>query len=130
LLVYLFVSTFSYYPYNISYFNEIVWDQDASLQISRRLEHRLGAGTEGAVGVSFPITRRAVYQPGKPRSGRIIVSVNDLVGINIDPGTIRLAEGIISSLLIQLPILILVYDISPAELEVRCARRQTIAESE
>ena len=84
IIAYLFVSVFSYYPYNLSYFNEFVWDRkhaykylaDSNIdwgQGKNELEHYL---------LDHP---DAVYKPGKVRDGHIVVRVNDLVGVTEDP---------------------------------------------
>lgn len=118
LIVYLFISSFSYYPYNISYFNEIVWDRTLAYKYLADSNIDWGQGQK-ELWEYLSSNPEAIYQPGKPRSGRIIVSVNDLVGINVDPGKYAwLRENF--EPVDTIAYTFLVYDISPAELEAMC----------
>jgi hypothetical protein len=118
LMVYLFVSVFSYYPYNLSYFNEIVWNRTQAYKYLADSNIDWGQGQK-ELWEYLSNNPDAIYKPAKPRSGQIIVSVNDLVGINIDPGEYAwLRENFepVDTIVYTF----LVYDISPAELEAMC----------
>lgn len=80
LSIYLIVSTLSYHRHYLSYFNEFVWDRklaykilaDSNLdwgQSQRYLEEYM---------LNYP---EAVFEPKTPTSGKIIVAVNNLVGV-------------------------------------------------
>lgn len=84
LLVYLSVSVFSYHPYYLSYFNEIVWNRmhaykylaDSNVdwgQDRNELDEYLLENPD------------AIYKTRKVRTGTIIVRINDLVGVTTDP---------------------------------------------
>ncbi|MBS4015003.1 MAG: glycosyltransferase family 39 protein [Candidatus Latescibacteria bacterium] len=83
-ILYLAVSTLSYYPYHLSYFNEIVFDRkqgykylaDSNIdwgQDKNELDQYL---------LDHPDT---IYNPSNPRSGHFVVRVNDIVGVTTDP---------------------------------------------
>lgn len=119
LLAYLAVSVFSYYPYHISYFNEIVWDRtqaykylaDSNLdweQGKNELEQYLAENPD------------AVYKPKNVKPGHIIVRVNDLVGVLGDPDQYAwLRENF--EPVDTIAYSYLVYQISPEELDQMCA---------
>ncbi len=77
---YLLVSMFSYYPHYISYFNEFV--------LNRTMAYKYLADSNLDWGQSKNYLRDymkghrgAIFEPDKIMAGRIIVSVNDLVGL-------------------------------------------------
>lgn len=84
LMIYLALSVLSYYPYYITYFNELIWDKTQTYKVladsnidwaqSKTDVDRYFAGHPGA----RPPTAR-------PESGQFVVSVNRLVGITTDP---------------------------------------------
>ena len=84
LLAYLCVSVFSYYPYHMSYFNEIVWDRKQSYKYlaDSNIDWSQGKNELDQYMLEHP---EAVYKPGKVRSGHLVVRVNDLVGVTTDP---------------------------------------------
>lgn len=118
LMMYLFLSVLSYYPYHLSYFNEIVWDRTQAYKYLADSNIDWGQG-QNELWDYISNNPETVYQPEKVRAGRIIVSVNDLVGINIDPGKFAwLRENF--EPVDTIAYTFLVYDISPAELEAMC----------
>ena len=85
------VSTLSYYPHFIPYFNEFIRD--------RRLAYRYLADSNldwwGNQWYLSEYIRRhpgVILDPRKPQAGRIIVSANALVGVNRDPQEIQVVE--------------------------------------
>jgi hypothetical protein len=119
LMAYLFVSVFSYSPYHLSYFNEIVWDRTQAYKYLADSNIDWGQG-QNELWQYISDHPAAIYQPGKVRSGQIIVSVNDLVGINIDPDEyVWLRDNF--EPMDTIAYSYLVYDISPAELDAMCA---------
>lgn len=88
--VYLLVSVLSYYPFYISYFNEIVWD--------RKTAYRYLADSNLDWGQDEPVLRDYIAEhpgvrkaPEKPmllkRTARYYVPASQLVGVTRDPGT-------------------------------------------
>lgn len=84
LLIYLALSVFSYYPFYLAYFNELVWD--------RRQAYKVLADSNLDWGQSDWYLQRYVashpeahVQPDSPVAGTVIVSVNTLVGVLGDP---------------------------------------------
>ena len=78
---YLAVSVFSYYPHYLAYFNEFVWD--------RKMAYKYLADSNLDWGQSRDYLKQymadhpdAKYEPRKIRAGRIVVSVDDLLGIS------------------------------------------------
>lgn len=118
LIAYLLASTFSYYPYNISYFNEIVWDRTQAYKYLADSNIDWGQGRK-ELREYLSNNPAAIYQPAKPRYGQIIVSVNNLVGITIDPGKYAwLRENF--EPVDTIAYTFLIYDISPAEFDAMC----------
>lgn len=119
LIMYLFISAFSYYPYEISYFNEIVWNRTQAYKYLADSNIDWGQ-SENELWGYISNNPEAVYQPGKIQSGQIIISVNDLVGITIDPGKYAwLRDNFEPDDTIAYAYL--VYNISPAEIDALCA---------
>ena len=80
LLIYLALSVFSYYPFYLAYFNELVWD--------RRQAYKVLADSNLDWGQSDWYLQRYVashpqahVQPDSSVAGTVIVSVNTLVGV-------------------------------------------------
>jgi hypothetical protein len=119
LLFYQAISVFSYYPYEISYFNEFVWDRtqaykylaDSNLdwgQARNELDQYLSEHPD------------AIYKPNNVHSGLIVVRVNDLVGVTGDPKTYAwLRENF--EPVDTIAYSYLVYDITPQEFDHLCA---------
>jgi 4-amino-4-deoxy-L-arabinose transferase-like glycosyltransferase len=119
LLIYLCVSVFSYYPYHMSYFNEIVWDRKQAYKYlaDSNIDWSQGKNELDQYMIEHP---DAVYKPGKVRSGHLVVRVNDLVGVTTDPqeyawlrDNFEPVDTIVYSYLI--------YKISPEEINHLCA---------
>jgi hypothetical protein len=119
LLSYVFISIFSYYPYHMSYFNEIVWDRKQAYKYlaDSNIDWSQGKNELDQYILEHP---DAVYKPGKVRSGHLVVRVNDLVGVTTDPehyawlrDNFEPVDTIVYSYLI--------YKISPEELNHLCS---------
>jgi len=121
LAIYMIVSVLSYYPYYLSYFNEIVWDRryaykylaDSNLDWAQG-QYYLNAYLE--------VHPTAKYMPSRPRSGLIIVPANFLVGIQPKNDTELykwLRENFQPTQTIAYEYL--VFNISPHELKQFCA---------
>lgn len=81
---YLVVSVFSYYPHYLAYFNEFVWD--------RKTAYKYLADSNLDWGQSRDYLKQymadhpdAKYEPLKIKTGQIVVSVDDLLGISDSP---------------------------------------------
>lgn len=119
LLAALAVSTLSYYPYYIPYFNELVWDRTQSYKYlaDSNLEWHQSYDEAMSYLSQHPDAQLA---PGQPQAGHFIISANGLVGLakkddrkwlreNFEPdGTIGYSY--------------LIYHISPEELKALCAK--------
>jgi hypothetical protein len=86
LSAYLVLSVASYYPHTLSYFNELVLDRTKAYKILADSNLDWGQANH-----YFEQYRKEhpdiIPQPDKPTSGRIVVSVNNLVGITAKPET-------------------------------------------
>lgn len=119
LVAYLFISVFSYYPYSISYFNEIVWDRKQAYKYlaDSNIDWGQGRNELHQYLSKYP---GAAYRPNNVRAGRIVVGVNDLVGVTTDPekyawlrNNFEPIDTIVYSYV--------VYKISPEEIDNLCA---------
>jgi len=81
--VYLVVSTLSYFPYYLPYFNEIVWNRSYAYKFLADSNLDWGQGRQ-ALEQYLASNPNVSYPTKYVRTGRFIVSVNDLVGIK-DP---------------------------------------------
>jgi len=82
-IVYLAVSVFSYFPYYLPYFNEIVWNRAYAYKYLADSNLDWGQGREALE--QYLVSNPDVSYPTRyVRAGSFIVSVNDLVGIK-DP---------------------------------------------
>jgi hypothetical protein len=99
MVCYLAVSVLSYYPHYIPYFNELVWDRKQAYRIlaDSNIDWGQAVGYAKAYKAAHPevyleegLWRMKAYRdkhmeeylhPQFPDSGRIVVAVNDLVGI-------------------------------------------------
>ena len=88
LVVWAAVSTVSYYPHFISYFNEFVPDRKLAYRhlADSNLDWR---GNEWYLKEYIRRHPGVIVDPRKPQSGRIVVSVNALVGVNRNPEEYR-----------------------------------------
>jgi hypothetical protein len=115
IVAYLVISTLSYFPHYIPYFNELVLD--------RRQAYKILADSNIDWGQSGWYVRRylaqhpeALIDPKEPVSGTLLVSVNNLVGITAKPDTYRwLRENF--QPVDTVAYAYLVYNISPLDLE-------------
>jgi len=84
LIIYLAISVFSYYPYNLSYFNEFVWNRTQAYKYlaDSNIDWEQGKNELWQYMSEHP---DAIYSPKKVRSGLIVVGINDLVGVTVDP---------------------------------------------
>jgi 4-amino-4-deoxy-L-arabinose transferase-like glycosyltransferase len=118
LVMYLAVSVLSYYPYYITYFNELVWDKTQTYKIiaDSNLDWGQSQREMDKYYAAHPNVQPAT---GKPQSGQLVVSANRLVGISTDPQRFTwLREnfepvGIVANYY-------LIYDISQAEITHLC----------
>jgi len=113
-LAYLLVSVFSYFPHYLSYFNEIVWDRKKAYKLLA--DSNIDWGQD-----QWYINRHKErhpeikINPRSPTEGRIVVSVNELVG-RFDPEKYRwLRENF--EPVDHIAYSYLVYEIRPEDLE-------------
>jgi len=124
LLAYLVISVLSYYPYFLSYFNEVVWNRTQAYKYLA--DSNLDWGEDGAQLERYLSAHPdALYAPDHPvgfhpMAGHLVIEVNDLVGITKNPqeyawlrnnfepvGTIAYSY--------------LIYQISPQQISTLCA---------
>jgi len=81
---FLLVSTLSYYPHFLTYFNEIVWDRKTAYQYlaDSNIDWEQGKLYLSEYLAEHPQTD---YAPLAVKPGTIVVSVNDLVGVTARP---------------------------------------------
>ena len=84
LMVYLLVSVLSYYPYYITYFNELIWDKRQTYRILADSNLDWGQ-SKSDVDRYFAEHPNAKQPSARPETGEFVVSVNRLVGISTDP---------------------------------------------
>jgi hypothetical protein len=84
LFVLLLVSTFSYYPNFIPYFNEIVWDRKMAYKYlaDSNVDWNQGKYDLDQYLADHP---EADFAPKGPKPGLVVVGVNDLVGVTARP---------------------------------------------
>jgi 4-amino-4-deoxy-L-arabinose transferase-like glycosyltransferase len=118
LIAYLLVSVLSYYPYYLSYFNEIVWDRKQAYKYlaDSNLDWGQGKNELDRYLLQHP---DAIYKPGKARSGNIVVRVNDLVGVTVDPNQYAWLRNNFEPS-DSIAYAYLVYKISPEEINKLC----------
>lgn len=80
LVAYLFISVFSYHPYYLSYFNEIVWDRKMAYKYLADSNIDWGQ-SRNELDEYLQQHPDAIYRTGKIQSGHLVVRVNDLVGV-------------------------------------------------
>ena len=86
LMIYLLLSVFSYSPNFLSYFNEIVWDRFQAYRFLADSNIDWGQNSDELNEYLF-VHRDAVYAPEGIQPGHIVVSVNQLTGVQGDPET-------------------------------------------
>ncbi len=121
LAAYLVASVLSYYPFYLSYFNELVWDRRYAYRYlsDSNLDWRQGKYYLVDYMAAHPA---AIYSPVKPTSGELIVRINDLTGVstNISPDTYAwLRDNFQPAGTIAYAYLI--YEISPQQIQQLCA---------
>ncbi len=118
-IIYLSISVLSYYPYHISYFNEIILDRKQAYKYlaDSNIDWGQNKNELDKYLLDHP---DALYKPSNIRSGHLIVRVNDLVGVTAEPekyawlrNNFEPTDTIAYSYLI--------YKISPDEIENLCA---------
>ncbi|HET9429524.1 MAG TPA: glycosyltransferase family 39 protein [Chitinophagaceae bacterium] len=119
LVAYLFVSVFSYYPYYISYFNEIVWDRKQAYKYlaDSNIDWGQGRNELRQYLSKYP---GAAFRPNNVRAGRIVVGVNDLVGVTTDPEKYAWLRNNFEPI-DMIAYSYMVYKISPEEIDSLCA---------
>jgi 4-amino-4-deoxy-L-arabinose transferase-like glycosyltransferase len=118
---YLIASVLSYYPYYLSYFNELVWDRKYAYKYLA--DSNLDWG-QGKYYLQDYMTSHpdAVYTPDRVMSGQLILSANDLVGVSTigNPDKYKwLRDNFQPTGTIAYEYL--VFDISPQALQQLCA---------
>lgn len=114
--IYLVISTMSYYPHFIPYFNEIVMDR--RLAYKKLADSNLDWGqADGYARRFLEMNPATLIELDKPEAGQILISVNDLVGITSDPETYQwLRENFVPEETVAYAYL--VYRVSPDQLEI------------
>jgi len=114
LSVYLIASSMSYYPHFVPYFNEFVPDRRLAYKVLA--DSNLDWGQAGWYLQQYWAEHpEIVIDPDVPTAGRIVVSVNSLVGITAEPETYRwLRENF--KPVETVAYTYLVYEINPEEL--------------
>lgn len=80
LIGYLAISTLSYFPTYVPYFNEFLFDKRQAYKILADSNIDYGQ-SEGALDAYLESHPEAFYNPTSPTSGLIIAGINDLVGV-------------------------------------------------
>ena len=116
---YLLISVLSYHPYYLSYFNEIVWDRKQAYKYlaDSNLDWGQGKNELKQYLEEYP---GALYSPNNPRPGRLVVRVNDLVGVTEDPEQYAWLRDNFEPV-DTIAYAYLVYKIEPEEIEELCA---------
>lgn len=113
------LSTFSYHPYYLSYFNELVWDRKTAYKYLADSNLDWGQGRK-ELEQYLQENPSVVYRSSKIQAGHIVVRVNDLVGVSTSPDQYAwLRENFEPADTIAYSYLI--YDITPADIETLCA---------
>jgi hypothetical protein len=119
LIIYLALSTLSYFPNYMPYFNEFLWDKRQAYKILADSNIDYGQ-SEGALNTYLASHSTAIYNPAGPVSGTVVIGVNDLVGVFGKPQQYAwLRENFEPQDMIARTYLI--YDISTEELQTLCA---------
>lgn len=127
LVIYLFVSVASYYPYHMSYMNELIGNRlnaykylaDSNLDWSQaKNEYRQYIRDHPGVIVNPRNSPPA--NPNKPRPGNYILRINDLVGITEDPQRFAWLRNNFEPVE-TVAYAYLVYQVTPEQIEELCA---------
>ena len=119
LIVYLFISVFSYYPYCLSYFNEFVWNRTQAYKFLADSNIDWGQ-SKNELWKYISEHPDAIYSPRRVRSGRIVVGINDLVGVTVDPDQYAWLRNNFEPV-DTIAYTYLIYKISPEDLDELCA---------
>lgn len=119
LLAYLSVSVFSYHPYYLSYFNEIVWNRMDAYKYLADSNVDWGQG-KNELDQYLSTHPGALYHPNRVRSGRLVIRINDLVGVTQNPEKYAWLRDNFEPVE-EIAYSYLVYKISQEEIEVLCA---------
>jgi hypothetical protein len=118
----LVLSTLSYFPNYIPYFNEFLWDKRQAYKILADSNIDYGQ-SEGALTAYLASHPTALYNPAGPVSGTVVIGVNDLVGVLGKPHQYAwLRENFEPQDTIAKTYLI--YHISAEELQMLCQRTE------
>lgn len=88
LCIYLMVSSLSYFPHYLSYFNELVWNRKQAYKILADSNIDWGQN-EWYLRTYLQNHPETILHPPVPTTGRIVVSVNKLVGVLAPPEQYR-----------------------------------------
>jgi hypothetical protein len=86
LMLYLIISVYSYFPNFLPYFNEIVWDRSQAYRFLADSNVDWGQSSD-ELSEYLSAHPEAVYAPEGIQPGHIVVSVNQLTGVQGDPKT-------------------------------------------
>jgi hypothetical protein len=120
--IYLILSLLSYYPFYISYFNEIVWDRKMAYKYLA--DSNLEWGQDDFILEDYLSNHPDVHKaPEKPKllneTTRYFVRVNKLVGVGEDPNTYRWLRENFEPIDIIAPSCLL-FEITPEQMQNLC----------
>jgi hypothetical protein len=120
--IYLILSVLSYYPFYISYFNEIVWDRKTAYKYLA--DSNLDWGQDGPILKNYLAEYPNVHvAPEKPillkKTARYYVSINRLVGVTIDPDVYKWLRDNFEPVDTIAPSYLL-YEITPEQMKELC----------
>jgi 4-amino-4-deoxy-L-arabinose transferase-like glycosyltransferase len=118
LMVYLVISVLSYFPYYLTYFNELVWDKTQTYKYlaDSNIDWHQNENELAAYLAQHP---EAVYDDPQIRSGELVVRINELVGISGNPQEYAwLRENFKPVRTVAYNYL--VYDLAPAQIDRLC----------
>jgi hypothetical protein len=118
-VLYLVISVLAYYPYYLTYFNELVWDKTQTYRYLA--DSNLDWGQNKVEFFAYLKEHEGSSRPpNTPQAGHFIVSANHLVGIGGNPERYRwLRENFEPES--TLANYYFIYHISPAQIEELCA---------
>jgi hypothetical protein len=111
---YLIISVLSYHPHYLSYFNEFVLDRGHTYKILADSNLDWGQN-KGELSVLLTEDPDLIFEPSEPTPGRIVVTVNKMLGIREGPQAFSwLRENF--EPVDHFVYSYLIYDVSPQEL--------------
>jgi hypothetical protein len=115
LLLYLVTSVLSYYPFYLTYFNEFIWNRTQAYKYLA--DSNLDWG-QSSIQLNQYLTNHpnAVLEPQTPQAGLLVVGINHLVGVTVDPNKFAWLRNNFEPIG-SIANSILIYQISPADLE-------------